>query len=101
MSTFNERTSLRVTARLRSGRDPVSPTTLHYKLMNLSRNETLIDWTAVTPPSADVEIDIDARLLNVTRNEEKFEITIVGDKDTDEQVTNDLAWVLQNRRAFG
>lgn len=100
MTTFNERTSLRVTARMRSGRLPVSPTTVHYKLMNLTRNQTLIDWTAVTP-SADVQIDLDARVLNVERREEEFEITIVGDKDTEEQVTKEHSFTLRNRRAFG
>jgi hypothetical protein len=100
MTTFNERTSLRVTARLRSGSDPISPTTLHYKLINLSRNETVIDWTALTP-SADASVDIDARLLNVIgRKPEEFEITFAGDKDTDDQVTKELTWWLKNRRAF-
>lgn len=101
MKTFNERTSLRVTARLRSGSDPISPTTLHYKLMNLSRNDTVIDWTSITP-TADAVIEIDSRLLNVTsRKAEEFEITIVGDKDTDDEVTKELSWWLKNRRAFG
>lgn len=100
MTTFNERTSLRVTARLRSGRLPVSPNTLHYKLVNLTRNQTLIDWTSVTP-SADVVIDLDAQVLNVmTRREEQIEITIASDKDTDEQVTEELSWTIRNRRAF-
>lgn len=101
MTTFNERTSLRVTARFRSGRTPISPNTLHYKLMNLTRNQTVIDWTQVIPPSADVTIDLDARLLSVTRREEEFEITLVGDKDTAEEVPKAYSWTLVNRRAFG
>lgn len=101
MTAFNERTSLRVTARFRSGRLPVSPTTVHYKLVNLTRNQVLVDWTPVTP-SADVVIDLDAQLLNVTnRREEEVEITIASDKDTAEQVTWPLTWTLKNRRAFG
>ncbi len=99
MTAFNERTSLRVTARLRSGRLPVSPNTLHYKLVNLTRNQVLVDWTAVTP-SADAVIEIDAQLLNASYREEEIEITIASDKDTADQVTYPLTWTIKNRRAF-
>jgi hypothetical protein len=32
---------------------------------------------------------------------EDYEITIVGDKDTAEEVTKEYSWTLRNRRAFG
>ncbi len=99
--TFNELTSLRVQARFRNRTLPISPTTVHYKLLNLTRNQTVIDWTEVTP-SADVSIEIDAQLLTVSgRREEIYEITIASDKDTADQVTQERTWKVTNRRAFG
>lgn len=101
MTTFNEFTSLRVTARFRSGSQPISPTTVHYKLINRTSGSTVIDWTQV-PPSADVTIDLDARLITVNsrRRYEEQEITVAADKDTADQVTQVRSWTVRNNSAF-
>lgn len=100
--TFDEYTSLRVTVQWRSGSQPVSPTTVHYKLVNLTTNRTVIDWTAATPVSADTTIDLDAQhivALSGKRTEEQ-EITFAADKDTADQVTKAKSWTVRNLRAF-
>lgn len=101
MSTFNEYTSLQVEANLRSGTEPVSPTTVHYKLVNLTTGRVVVDWTPVAP-SADVVIDLDARHIRVDsrRRYEDQEITIAADKDTEDQVTQTRSWRVRNVSAF-
>jgi hypothetical protein len=99
--TFNEYTSLRVTARFRSGKQPISPTTVHYKLINLTTNRTIIDWTEASP-SADMQIDLDAQYIVADSRHpiEEQQITIAGDKGTDDQVTQVWSWKIRNLRAF-
>jgi hypothetical protein len=88
MREFNEGNALSVTARFRSGTQEIIPSTIHYKLVNLTVNSTIIDWTQVIPVSATVEIVISALDMDVELSSsryEMFEVTVVADKDTADQ----------------
>lgn len=102
MKTFQEYTSLRSTCRFRSGRLSISPTAVHYKLINKTHKQTIIDWTEVSPASADVVVEIDAQLvrcIDPCRRQEEQEITFAADKDTSEQVTESRSWLVENSLA--
>ena len=102
MKTFQEYTSLRSTSRFRAGRLSISPTTVHYKLINKTHRTTLIDWTEVSPASADVIVEIDAQLvkcINPCLRQEEQEITFAADKDTSEQLTKSHSWLVENSLA--
>lgn len=94
---FNELTSLRVTSRFRSGRNEVTPATVHYKLRNNTTNTTLVDWTEVEA-SPTVEIDLDAQDLVARSKLDEIEITIAADKGTEDQVTDIKTWQIRNLR---
>lgn len=88
MREFNEGNALSVTARFRAGTQEITPTTIHYKFVNITTNETVIDWTQVIPVSATIEIEISALLVDVQRSSndyELYEVTVVADKDTADQ----------------
>ncbi len=100
MKTFDEYTSLRVSVHWRSGKTPISPATLHYKLVNKTKRQTVIDWTSITP-SADAAVDLDAQLVKCLgrQNQEEQEITFAADKGTSEQVTKVKSWLVRNNYA--
>lgn len=98
MKTFDEYTSLRASVHWRSGRSPVSPTTCHYKLVNKTKHQTIIDWTEITPTSADISVELDAQIIRCLSRQamEEQEITFAADKGTSEQVTKVRSWLVRN-----
>lgn len=103
MANFKEGTNLRVTVNFSSNGAPVVPTTIHYKLRNDTEDVTVIDWTAVGVPAAEIEIDIPAQSVKIEdseRQREVQELTVVADKDLPTQVPDYVRWNVINIGAF-
>lgn len=102
MREFKEGNALTVTGRFMDGRTQIIPTTVHYKLVNLTTSSTVIDWTSVAP-SQEVDIDISGLLVKVQRSSNRYEIyeaTVVADKDTATQIANAERWKVKNLHVF-
>jgi len=98
MQTFREKTSLRVTVRLR----PTAGTTLEYLLRNLTEDVTEVDWTAVTPLETAV-IDLSAeniRIADDRNRREVYELTVVSDRNTAQAVPFSKQFYVQNQNAY-
>jgi hypothetical protein len=102
MREFSEGNALTVTVRFRASNEAVIPTTAHYKLVNITADTTVVDWTSVVP-DAEIEIDlsaIDLRVSSRNRRYEIFEITAVSDKDTADQAAKAERFKLKNLNAI-
>lgn len=104
MSTpvFKERTNVIAIANFRSDGVAFPPTTIHWKLINVTGDLTKVDWTAVTAADS-VEISIPAGQLAINdrgNSKELFEITIVANKDTDTALPNSEKFWVVKLRAF-
>lgn len=74
------------------------PATMHYNLRCRTTGAVLKDWTAITPATS-VQIAIPAS-LNVIQNDANSEevkvLTVSANKDLDNEVTQERAYVLKN-----
>jgi hypothetical protein len=85
---YPERTSFTATAyfRTRSTAAAATPTTVHYRIDNLSTRQQITDWTSVTPGS----------YSNWPRWETK-QLTVAIDKDLDSMVIANKNWRCDNK----
>ena len=83
-TVFNERSNFVATAyfRTRSTAAAATPTTVHYKLSNLSTKETVQDWTSVSAAS-NVSISITGamnKILDESHVMERMELLVAADR---------------------
>ena len=83
-TVFNERSSFTATAyfRTRSTAAASTPTTVHYKVSNLSTGETVQDWTSVSAAS-NVSISITGsmnKILDDSKPQNAMELLVSADK---------------------
>ena len=100
---YKERSSIAVLVNFRDSSDAAAaPTTIHYRIDNLSTGDNLLDWTTVSPASS-ATITIKAS-ENIIKNEgnrrERYQITVAADKDTDDETRDTAFWVCENIEGF-
>lgn len=83
-TVFNERTQVPVTARVRTRSTALAaiPTTIEYKVYNLSTKEVIKDWTSVTA-AAEISFTISA-IINTIRDKshasERLDVMVSADR---------------------
>mgnify|MGYP001828757894 CR=1 FL=1 len=104
---YNERTSFTATAyfRTRATGAAATPTTVHYRIDNLSTQLQVLDWTSVTPATtasitvkgAENVISVNSRsVYGATPTWQRMALTVAIDKDLDTQVTQTKTWKVNN-----
>jgi len=84
--------------RLRSTAAAVTPTTVHYRVDDLTTGKELIDWTSVTPAS-NVTIAITSTFNDIqddTSHRETKQLTIRADGGTDTEHLETIEWMVTN-----
>jgi hypothetical protein len=99
-TVFNERSAFTATAyfRTRSTAAASTPTTVHYKVSNLSTTETVQDWTSVSA-AGNVSISITGsmnKILDSTHQQEKIELLVAADKGLDTESIGRAVWMVNN-----
>ena len=98
-----ERSSFPVNANFRDSSDAASaPTTIDYRIDNLSTGDNILDWATVTPASS-VTITVKAS-ENIIKNEgnrrERYQITVSADRGTDDETRDTASWICENIEGF-
>lgn len=88
--------------RLRSTGAADAPSTVKYRIDNLTVRQTVLDWTTATA-SAAVSIAITATntaIRDQINREEKLQLTVAGNPDTSTQVRESIVFEVENIRGF-
>lgn len=98
-----ERSSHVVTAYFRSSADAAeAPTTIHYRIDDLSTKTEVLDWTSVSA-AASAAITITSAQNQIYNNAHRFErrqITVAADKDTTTETRDTAHWLVENIPGF-
>ena len=98
-TVFNERSAFTATAyfRTRASGAASTPTTVHYKLTNLSTRETVTDWTSVSA-AGNVSISITGAENKILANKdtERMELLVSIDKGLSTEVVGSAIYRLVN-----
>lgn len=99
-TVFNERSAFTATAyfRTRSTGAASTPTTVHYKVSNLSTGEVAQDWTSVTA-AGNVSISITGSMNKIRsgdQNSERMELLVAADKGLDTEVVGSAYYRVLN-----
>ena len=104
---YAERTSFTATAyfRTRATGAAATPTTVHYRIDNLTTKEQITDWTSVTPGiTSSITVKAGENLISVNSRTvygaspkwQTLQLTVALDKDLDTQVTQAKTWRVNN-----
>lgn len=104
---YPERTSFTATAyfRTRETGAAATPTTVHYRIDNLSNNQLVTDWTSVSPStSASITIKSSENVIDGGSGYsypgvpkwQTMQLTVAIDKDLDSMVVGAKNWRCQN-----
>ena len=105
---YPERTSFTATAyfRTRATAAAATPTTVHYRIDNLSTRQLVTDWTSVTPGTT-ASITIKSGENVISNNDgfsysnwpkwETMQLTVAIDKDLDSMVVASKEWRCDNK----
>lgn len=80
----------------------VSPSTLRYRLRDVTNCRTIVDWTDLTPGSY-VDIPIDAQsnaIYNACNPYEDHALTVQANYGTDTQFADEIRYAVQNLKGF-
>ena len=111
MSTFiklgnshvKERNSIPVTAFFRDSSNAASvPTTVHYRIDDLTTNQKITDWTSVTA-AASVTITVTSaenKIVHQGDKRERRQITVSADKGTTTETRDTAEWFVENIGGF-
>ena len=100
LRTVNERTQLLGTAyfRTRSTGAASTPTTVHYKVSNLTTQETVQDWTTISA-AANVSLTITAAMNKIRGGDnvfERIEVLVAADKGLDTEAIGRAVYRIKN-----
>lgn len=99
MKRVNEGTALAVDVSFLSETGtPIAPSTVHYRLFNVTARRDVIDWTEIAT-APDVEISIPAQAVRIENDRnprEVQELTVVANKDLPTQVPEVFSWEVTN-----
>ena len=99
-TVINERTQLPVVARVRTRSTALAaiPTTIEYKVFNLSTGEVIKDWTSVTA-AAEISFTISA-VINTIRNKshasERLDIMVSADRGLSTEAVGRVQYKIRN-----
>lgn len=101
-TVFNERSNLTFTAyfRTRSTAAAATPTTIHYKLTNVSADKVIQDWTSISA-AANISQQIVGSLNQIEVDYhpmERMELLVAADKGTDDEVIGQAFYKIRNLR---
>jgi len=99
---YFEKSAVTVGANFRSGGAAAVPTTVHYRVDNLTTKTNIVDWTSVTP-AASVSISITPAQNTITSNcnpWERRQVTFAADKDTATETRDIVEYKLMNIGGF-
>lgn len=101
-TVFNERSNFTFTAyfRTRSTGAAATPTTVHYKLVNLSADKTVQDWTTISA-AANISQQIVGSLNQIEVDyhpSERMELLVAADKGADDEVIGSAYYKIMNVR---
>lgn len=85
---------------------PSTPTTLEYRIVDVTNDRVVRDWTEIVPASS-FEIDVvasDNAIYNDSRRSfQRFEervITVSANRGTDVQFNTEIRYLIKNLRGF-
>lgn len=104
---INEASAFTVRARFFDNHNAaIVPTTVRYRIKDVSNDRIVRDWTTLQPASA-IDIDIAAGDNNVYQDRQRpfqrFEervLTIQANHDTDDQFMDEMRYLIKNLRGF-
>ena len=98
-----ERQSFTATAYFRNNSDAAeAPTTVEYRIDDLTSNSEILTWTTVTAAS-EVSITIKAnenRILGDSNQYEVRQLTVAADRDTDNETRDTYQWRVENIQGY-
>jgi hypothetical protein len=101
--SYKERSSFTVTAYFRDSSDAAeAPTTVHYRIDDISRRNRITDWTSVTP-GVSVSITVTAtenKVYNHNASRQRRQITVAADKGLDGETRDTAEWFVENIEGF-
>ena len=100
LTSVNERTQLIGTAyfRTRSTGAASTPTTVHYKVSNVSNDTVVKDWTTISA-AANVTLTITADLNKILSNHhrvERMEVLVAADKGLSTEAIGRAGYLVKN-----
>lgn len=100
---IKERSSFTATAYFRDSSDAAdTPSTVHYRIDDLTTASEILGWTSVTP-GASVSITIKSsenRIIGDSNHYEMRQLTVAADKDTDNETRDTVMWNVRNIQGF-
>ena len=93
-----ERSSIPVTAYFRDSGAASAPSTVHYRIDNLTTHTNITGWTSVTPGvSVDITIkSAENRIIGQSNVRERRQITVSADKGTTTETRDTAEWFVNN-----
>ena len=103
---YKERSSFTATAYFRSGDAADTPSTVHYRIDNITTNRnkatSILGWTSATPGTS-VSISITSaqnRILDSSNVWERRQLTVSADKGTSTETRDTAEWKIENIGGF-
>lgn len=100
LTRFNERTAFTATAvfKTRATQADSVPTTVEYKLYNISQRETIKNWTALTPAaSIDIAVSaVDNKIKADYKPTERMELLVSADRGLATEVLQTVHYRIVN-----
>ena len=101
--TYNERSAFTTTAYYRNASDAAdTPTTIHYRVDDLTTNTVITNWTSATPGvSVDITITPTENRMISNRNKwERRQITVSADKGLSTETRDIVQYKVLNTGGF-
>jgi len=93
-----ERSSITVTVYFRASGAASAPSTVHYRIDNLTTGSNITAWTSVTPGvSVDIPItSAENKIVGQSNVRERRQITVSADKGTNTETRDTAEWFVNN-----
>ena len=102
-TNIKERNSISVTAYFRNSSDAATaPTTVHYRIDDITTNTEILTWTAVSA-AASVSITVKSaenKIVQQSNKRERRQITVSADKGTTTETRDTAEWYIENIGGF-
>ena len=102
-TSAKERNSITVTAYFRDSSNAAeAPTTIHYRIDDLTTKTAITGWTSVTPAvsAAIVITSAENRIIGQGNKRERRQITVSADKGTTTETRDTAEWFVENIGGF-
>ncbi len=102
-SRHKERSSFTATAYFRDSSDAAeAPTTIHYRIDDLTTRTVLLDWTSVSAASsASIAVtSAQNKIINDRNDWERRQITVAANKDLATETRDTAQWIIENIGGF-